>query len=324
MENYYEILEVPSEATFSEIKSSYKALCQQYHPDKLPLDTPEKAKKYLEERFKQLNEAYSTLSDPIKRKEYDYFLNVGNSQSSYSSQAQTHSNGNYPKTNTRIFDPEKMKEVAEKLETQTKTIEQEFEDRKKEIDESLKRKIKELGYKEDCLNGETILGKLGVLALAVLLSLLGFWVIQLGKNLFWLLNIFFFLIGAGWIGFWGLVAIFCILSPTIDANVAEKIKPLKEKASEKKQEAEEKINQELNNLELYQRNKVNFFKTIPIETISDDYILGLSDEDQFFLLQAIQERQDAEQLKQNVQTAVGVVAKIGIIALMIGLGGTRF
>jgi curved DNA-binding protein CbpA len=90
MENYYQILEVTQQATFAQIKSSYKALCQQYHPDKLPPDTPEKAKKYIEERFKQLNEAYSTLSDPVKRKEYDYLLKIDNSQGSYSPQPETY------------------------------------------------------------------------------------------------------------------------------------------------------------------------------------------------------------------------------------------
>jgi hypothetical protein len=137
-------------------------------------------------------------------------------------------------------------------------------------------------------------------------------------------NIIFWLIGAGWVGFWGLAGILCIFSPTLTSEIAGKIKPLKEKANEEKQKAEEKRNRELEAFQKYQRSKVDFFKTIPIGTISDDYILGLSDEDQFFLLQAIQERQDAEQLKQNVQTAAKVVAQIGIVALMIGLGGPRF
>ncbi|MFM5901570.1 MAG: DnaJ family molecular chaperone, partial [Dolichospermum sp.] len=60
-EDYYKLLEVSPDATFQEIKAAYRVLCKEYHPDKMPPGTPEKARKYIEERFKQLNEAYSTL-----------------------------------------------------------------------------------------------------------------------------------------------------------------------------------------------------------------------------------------------------------------------
>ena len=71
MEDYYQILEVSPQATFAEIKSAYRLLCKEYHPDKLPPGTPEKARQYIEERFKQINEAYSILSNQLERQEYD-------------------------------------------------------------------------------------------------------------------------------------------------------------------------------------------------------------------------------------------------------------
>ena len=61
---YYEILEVDKKASKEEIKSAYRRLAILYHPDKNKL--PE-----AEEMFKVIAEAYSVLSDPGKRKQYD-------------------------------------------------------------------------------------------------------------------------------------------------------------------------------------------------------------------------------------------------------------
>lgn len=61
---YYEILDVDKKASQKYIKSAYRRLALLYHPDKNKL--PE-----AEEMFKEIAEAYSVLSDPIKRKQYD-------------------------------------------------------------------------------------------------------------------------------------------------------------------------------------------------------------------------------------------------------------
>src|SRR5660398_136045 len=61
---YYEILEVDRKASQEDIKSAYRRLVMLYHPDKNKL--PE-----AEEMFKGIAEAYSVLSDPGKRKQYD-------------------------------------------------------------------------------------------------------------------------------------------------------------------------------------------------------------------------------------------------------------
>ena len=64
--NYYEILEINESelATEEDIKKAYRRLAMLYHPDKNP-DKEE------QEKFKEIEEAYSVLVDPEKRKKYD-------------------------------------------------------------------------------------------------------------------------------------------------------------------------------------------------------------------------------------------------------------
>ena len=64
--DYYEVLGVKKEATADEIRKAYKKLAIKWHPDKNPNNKEE-----AENRFKEISEAYSVLSDPEKKKEYD-------------------------------------------------------------------------------------------------------------------------------------------------------------------------------------------------------------------------------------------------------------
>ena len=65
MENYYDILNVPNTANEDQIKQAYRTLAMKYHPDK------NQGNKIAEEKFKRISEAYSVLSDPQRRRDYD-------------------------------------------------------------------------------------------------------------------------------------------------------------------------------------------------------------------------------------------------------------
>jgi molecular chaperone DnaJ len=68
--DYYEVLGVPRTATGEDIKSAFRRLARQYHPDvnKDPA---------AEEQFKEINEAYAVLSDPDKRAAFDRYGHAG-------------------------------------------------------------------------------------------------------------------------------------------------------------------------------------------------------------------------------------------------------
>lgn len=65
--DFYEILGVQKDADDAALKSAFRKLAMQYHPDKNPGDAE------AERKFKELNEAYQVLSDPQKRGAYDRF-----------------------------------------------------------------------------------------------------------------------------------------------------------------------------------------------------------------------------------------------------------
>ena len=69
--DYYAELGVAKDASDKEIKKAFRKLAREFHPDSHPDDPA------AESRFKEINEAYETLSDPETRTEYDHAREMG-------------------------------------------------------------------------------------------------------------------------------------------------------------------------------------------------------------------------------------------------------
>lgn len=65
--DYYKVLELDKSATADDIKKAYRKLARKYHPDLNPANAAAKVK------FQQINEANEVLSDPEKRKKFDFY-----------------------------------------------------------------------------------------------------------------------------------------------------------------------------------------------------------------------------------------------------------
>ncbi|MFQ5998385.1 MAG: DnaJ domain-containing protein, partial [Candidatus Bathyarchaeia archaeon] len=68
--DYYDVLGVSKDSTKNDIKSAYRKLAMQYHPDRNKASTAE-------EKFKQISEAYAVLSDDEKKRQYDTYGHAG-------------------------------------------------------------------------------------------------------------------------------------------------------------------------------------------------------------------------------------------------------
>lgn len=93
--NYYEILKLSKNATEHEIKSSYKKLVKQYHPDLYVGD-----KDFAEQKIKEINEAYDILSNPETKAKYDEYLDLSEQPptQTYASPTPPANNTNYNST----------------------------------------------------------------------------------------------------------------------------------------------------------------------------------------------------------------------------------
>ncbi|WNC86817.1 J domain-containing protein [Thermosynechococcus sp. QKsg1] len=221
MTDYYDILGLQPGASKEQIKAAYRRLCQECHPDKLPPETPKKARQIVEEHFKQINEAYAYLMEQGDRPPPP----------------------TQPATDVRtarsIFDPARMEAVARKLETERQTIQRQYQQSINAIDQQQRQKLACHGLKIN--DKETEAAKA--------------------------------------------------------AAAQKKERRLQEQSS-------------------YIRRHIDYFKTLPLEMLSESFVQNLSDEDQFFLLLAIKEKEDDKQWARTVAAGVEIAAAAGVVLLL--------
>jgi hypothetical protein len=95
---YYQILEVPNDASHDSIKKAYRRLAMQWHPDKNPDKVEEATAK-----FKIISEAYAVLSDPNKRFDYDESLRKKQSETYTQQEGQSTGQGMDYQTAAQMF-----------------------------------------------------------------------------------------------------------------------------------------------------------------------------------------------------------------------------
>jgi curved DNA-binding protein CbpA len=169
--DYYYILGIKNNASEQEIKAAYRKLSKKFHPD------VNEGEKFFEERFKDIQEAYETVSNPAKRKEYDWNLNQFYSSSS---------NKDDLKNAEERIRCEYEAEFKKREEENRRKQEQEFkkrveENKRKQEEEYLKRKEESKRKQEEKMNkiGNNVLYILMVIITVFLI----FGVLEIIKNL---------------------------------------------------------------------------------------------------------------------------------------------
>jgi len=104
MKNYYEILQIENFATDGEIKKSFRQLAIKYHPDK------NKGRKDFEEKFKEIANAYEILTDPIKKRDFDFRLSQHDQNKRTTGTTRTNYSEPKQPTNTKSQKEEKKEE----------------------------------------------------------------------------------------------------------------------------------------------------------------------------------------------------------------------
>ena len=302
MEDYYQILEVSQQATCEEIKAAYRSLCQEYHPDKLPPGTPVKARKYIEEHFKRISHAYSTIGNPETRQAYD--------RSRSSKVPSTRVRDPQPPQVNPIFEPEQLIKAIERLEKFKHSIDLECQEMQVEIDRVVQQHIKGLGFQDADLRRSSALGKIISSTIGLFLFSLGLGLIASGNGLSLTLGIFLAI--SSFLFCWNQIS-----SPTLSIKNAKKIRVIKHKANERKLGASRKRKKQLNDLKEYQQQRIAFFKSIPIFMISEEYIATLTPEDQLYLLQGLDRRKDAVELAQNIKAVARVAIETGVLDTLV-------
>lgn len=165
--NYYNILEIETDASEAEIKSAFRKLARKWHPD-VAGNAPD-----VEKHFKEINEAYEVLSNPEKRMKYDMLRGILNTQ------AQKKGTKTNKTNNTTNKQPPPKKEVENETKThkttkQTSenknTAKNSFQDAWDNFIKNTKKqeKTRQTKYSEKKINGSDITSDIAITMLEAL------------------------------------------------------------------------------------------------------------------------------------------------------------
>ncbi|MEN9224113.1 MAG: DnaJ domain-containing protein [Thermostichus sp. DRC_bins_24] len=298
--DYYKILEVDPQASLNQIKSAYRALCQEYHPDKLPPGTPQKARQYIEEKFKTLNLAYETLRDPQRRQAYDQ------QRQRFQSFPPSPPPQSQPFVHPELFNPERLHQAAAALEAKQRQMRADYDQELNQIRNQTHEQLKGIGILAKDLDSQVF---------QTFPELTGGIITCFG------IAVVLFAIGWSWLGLIFLaIALILTFSPTYSPEAAQAANRIVREAENRRQKATEHYQHQQSNWQQYCRQRIDFFKSLPPQALQESYIRSLSDQDQLFLLLALKEHQQQHQLNESLRAAAKVAVGIGILAALFGLG----
>lgn len=147
MKTYYDILEVSRHASLEVIKRAHNVLVKKYHPD---LQNPEDVKA-MEEKMIEINEAYETLIDPVKKAKYDKFLEqqelLNQNKNAQSSNEQSKYNKqNAEKLEIELANKKLEEEVEKRVNEAQKNIDLQREKIQEQMNEDYIRYLRNMGY----------------------------------------------------------------------------------------------------------------------------------------------------------------------------------
>ncbi|XFA73281.1 J domain-containing protein [Thermosynechococcaceae cyanobacterium Okahandja] len=285
MNHYYDILGLPSGASHAEVQDAYRRLCLECHPDQLPPNTPKRARQIVEEHFKQINEAYAALMEYSS-----VYSSSGNSYKPPDASLQS------------IFDPARMEAIRSELEAEREVIEQQYQQKLEHIHDQQQQKLIRHGLTRDDLEKLDFTTKSLIAVFLIILSLPSLAGLALG-------GIFMFP-SIGWFILCGILLLSVLGAKTVDSITYEVISEIKKATTVAKTRADEQRQQRLRQQEAPIRQRVDYFKSLPLATLSNSFAQRLSDRDRFFLLLAIKEREDAEHILRNLPMNVKIAAGI--------------
>lgn len=301
-ESYYDIFGVAQNCTKDDIKHAYIELCKNYHPDKLPPNTPEGAKKFISERMVLINEAYEVLKDENRRNQYDSKINIQVSNPRKDAGRDGHQRNDTPTGNNDInelFNQALLERALVDLEFEEKQFDRDLKTTILNIEQKYSRHLRiiknhipgSIEVNDSSMKLEKSIGYGFAAFIALWLVPLGGFISVIG----WILLILF-----------GAFLIKAVSSPVYRSDYVKEVKTAKAIREQGLMQFKNTINE-----------RVNYFKRIPIYSINYGFVQNLLPRDRLLLVKALKQREDAEKAEKSVQSTIKVAAAIGLLAIFL-------